>query len=135
MKTVPVVAGLILERGKLLIAQRRVGSHRGGLWEFPGGKIKENEEPRQALRRELREELGIEVEVGALVEAAFHVYPEYPILLLAYVCRIREGVPRPLGCQDLRWVHADELQGFPMPPADDPIRGRFLSLRDRFSTS
>jgi len=133
MRTVLVVAGLIVEKTKILLAQRRVGSHRGGLWEFPGGKIKESEEPRQALRRELQEELGIEVEVGTLVEAAFHVYPEYPILLLAYLCRVREGVPSPLGCQELRWVRADELQGFPMSPADEPIRGRVLFLRDRFS--
>ena len=84
--------------------------------------MKEGEEPRQALRRELEEELGIETEVGGIFEAVFHVYPEYPVLLLVYQCQVKNGIPRPLGCHDLRWVDRVELEGFAMPPADDPIR-------------
>jgi 8-oxo-dGTP diphosphatase len=87
----------------------------------------EMEEPRQALRRELMEELGIEVDVGTIVEAVYHVYPETPILLLLYSCRIQKGTPKPLGSQDLRWVDSEELRKLAMPPADDPIRNRLCS--------
>jgi 8-oxo-dGTP diphosphatase len=127
MKTIVVTAALIKAGQKILITQRREDAHCRLLWEFPGGKVKEGEEPRQALRRELEEELGIEVEVGGMFDAAFHVYPEYPVLLLVYRCQVTQGVPKPLACYDLRWVDLDELTGFPMPPADDPIRRRIGS--------
>lgn len=127
MKTIVVTAALIKEGQKILITQRREDAHCRLLWEFPGGKVKEGEEPRQALRRELEEELGIEAEVGGMFDAAFHVYPEYPVLLLLYRCQVTQGVPKPLACRDLRWVDPDELAGFPMPPADDPIRKRIGS--------
>ncbi len=121
MKTVIVTAGVILEQEKILVTQRKEGSHQGLLWEFPGGKVKEGEEPREALRRELKEELDVEVEVGTIFESVYHPYPEYPILLLIYHCRIVRGVPKPLGCRDLRWVCLRELKELPMPPADIPI--------------
>ncbi len=127
MKTLIVTAGVISKEGKVLITQRREGDHYGLFWEFPGGKVEDGEEPRQALRRELKEELGIETEVGGIFEVVFHVYPEYPILLLVYHCQVKRGVPRPLGCRDLRWVDSQELEGFPMPPADDPIRRKLRS--------
>ena len=124
MKTVIVTAAAILERERVLVTQRDEKSHYGLFWEFPGGKIKDGEEPRQALRRELKEELGIDAAVGTLFDAVFHVYPEYPVLLLIYFCRIERGVPRPLGCRDLRWVNMDELERLTMLPADAPIRER-----------
>ena len=122
MKTVIVAAGIITEQGKILVTQRKEDSHLGLLWEFPGGKVKHGEEPREALRRELKEELDIEVDVGMIFEAVYYPYPQYPILLLAYHCRIDKGVPTPLGCHDLRWVNLRELETLAMPPADDPIR-------------
>jgi 8-oxo-dGTP diphosphatase len=127
VKTILVTAGLITEQKKILVTQRKKDSPQGLLWEFPGGKVMEGEEPRQALRRELREELGIEAEVGMIYEAVFHLYPENPILLLIYRCRIEKGTPECLGCRDLRWVHPHELEGLAMPPADDPIRKRLCS--------
>ena len=131
MKTLVVTAALIIEQGKILITQRQEGAHCGLFWEFPGGKVTEGEEPRQALRRELEEELGIEAEAGVIFEAVFHVYPEYPILLLTYHCQVKKGIPRPLGCRDLRWVDLEELEGYTMPPADDPIRRKLGSLQER----
>ena len=122
MKTLLVTAGIMTNQGEVLIAQRKEGSARGLLWEFPGGKLKDGEEPREALRRELREELGIEVEVGRIFEAVFHIYPEHPILLLAYRCRIEKGHPQPLGCHEVRWVPIKELAKLPMAKADVPIR-------------
>jgi 8-oxo-dGTP diphosphatase len=121
MKTVIVTAGVIIEQKKILVTQRKEDAHQGLLWEFPGGKVKEGEEPREALRRELKEELDVEVEVGTIFEAIYHPYPKYPILLLIYYCRIERGVLKPLGCRDLRWVNLKELKELPMPPADIPI--------------
>ncbi|MCJ7641544.1 MAG: NUDIX domain-containing protein, partial [Desulfobacterales bacterium] len=83
---------------------------------------REGEEPKEALQRELREELGIEVKVGTILEVVFHVYPEYPILLLAYRCQIEKGRPQPLGCHEVRWVPIGELAKLPMAQADVPIR-------------
>jgi 8-oxo-dGTP diphosphatase len=130
MKTVIVTAALIIEQGKILVTQRKKDSSRGLLWEFPGGKVKEGEEPREALRRELKEELDVEVKVGMIFDAVFYSYPEYPILLLVYRCRIEKGFLKPIGCHDLRWVSFQELEKLPMPPADDPIRKHLSSSGD-----
>ena len=131
MKTVIVTAALIIEQGKILVTQRKEDSSQGLLWEFPGGKVKEREEPREALGRELKEELDVEVEVGMLFDAVFHSYPEYPILLLVYRCRIVEGFLKPIGCHDLRWVSLGEVEKLAMPPADDPIRKHLSSSEKR----
>ena len=118
MKTVIVTAALTIEHGRLLVTQRKQDSSRGLLWEFPGGKVEEGEDPRGALRRELKEELDVEVEVGELFDAVFYSYPEYPILLLVYRCRVEKGSLRPIGCHDLQWVTLRELKTLAMPPAD-----------------
>ncbi|MGO8989138.1 MAG: (deoxy)nucleoside triphosphate pyrophosphohydrolase [bacterium] len=128
MKTMVVTAALIIEQGKILVTQRKKGSSHALLWEFPGGKVKEGEEPREALRRELAEELEVEVEVGMIFDAVFYSYPEYPVLLLIYRCRVEKGPPRPIACQDLRWVTLRELEKLAMPPADDPVRKHLLAL-------
>ena len=132
MKPVLVVAGVIIENGRVLITQRRKGDRHGLLWEFPGGKVKEEEEPREGLKRELKEELDIEVKVGRLLRVVYHTYPEYSILLLVYGCRMERGVPKPLECSDLRWVRPMELGSFDMSPADAPIRE---DLRSHFETA
>ena len=131
MKTVIVTAALTIEQGKLLVTQRRKDSSHGLLWEFPGGKVEEGEDPRGALRRELKEELDVEVEVGGLFDAVFHFYPDYPILLLVYRCRVEKGFLRPIGCYDLRWGTLRELETLVMPPADDPIRKHLFSSEQK----
>jgi len=127
MRTIIVTAAVIIQKGKVLVTQRKEGSPQGLLWEFPGGKVNEAEDPKAALKRELKEELSIEVEVERIFEVVFHLYPEYPILLLAYECQIKKGDPEPIGCQNLQWVHFEELKGLSMPPADEPIRIRLTS--------
>jgi 8-oxo-dGTP diphosphatase len=126
MKTIIVTAGVIVQKGRVLVAQRREDSPHGLLWEFPGGKVKEGEEPREALRRELKEELDIEAEVGKIFDAVFHPYPACPVLLLVYCCRIVKGDPKPLESLRLKWVGLRELEGLAMPQADGPIRKRLL---------
>ena len=122
MKTIVVTAGVMAEHGKILVTQRKKDSPQGLLWEFPGGKVNKGEEPREALRRELKEELDVDVEVGTIFEAVYHLYPDYPILLLVYRCSIHQGTLKPIGCHDLRWVSMKDLKKLAMPPADDPIR-------------
>jgi len=131
MKALVVTAGVVIERGKVLVTQRKKGSSQGLLWEFPGGKLENGETPRMALRRELKEELDVEVEVGPIFETVYYPYPESPILLLVYHCRILKGLLKPLGCRDLRWVTLKELKDLAMPPADDPIRRHLFSSEEK----
>jgi len=130
MKTIIVAAGLMIEQGKILVTQREGGSPHGFLWEFPGGKVEEGEDPRQALQRELGEELGIKVEVGRFFDAILHPYPEAPVLLLFYHCRIEEGNAKPLKSRGLLWASPRELKELAMPAADDPIRQHLLSVEE-----
>ncbi len=117
-----VVAGILSDAdGRVLLAQRTHGSHLAGLWEFPGGKIEPGESAEDALRRELHEELAIEI--GAtepLISIPWH-YPEKSIVL--HALRVREFRGTPLGQQQqqLRWDFPDDMAGIPMPPPDRPI--------------
>ena len=117
-RVIEVAAGLVFRNGQLLITQRPAGGHLPGLWEFPGGKKETNETFEQCLRRELREELDIEVEVGELVETITHEYPEKVVELRFFRCTWLEREPRPVGCPALRWVKAGELKDYEFPAAD-----------------
>lgn len=117
-----VVAAVIRRGdGRVLLAQRLPGGPHGGLWEFPGGKVEAGESPEAALRREIREELGVEVEVGGTLLAVDHDYPHVRIRLSAYSCTLVDGVPRPLHCQDFAWALPEEFGSYPMPAADLPV--------------
>ena len=118
---IQVAAGLLAQDGRYLITQRRAGVHLGGLWEFPGGKREADELLEDCLRRELREELGIEITQPVLFRVIRHEYPEKSVELHFFRCSIASGLPRPLGCEDLRWVTPEELGQFHLPPADQPL--------------
>ena len=118
MPAIDVAAALVFREGKLLITQRYAQAHLGGLWEFPGGKREPKESFEECLVRELREELGIEVTVGELVESITHEYPEKTVHLKFYHCRWKEHEPQPLGCSAFRWVTAPELRDYEFPAAD-----------------
>ena len=115
---IEVSAGLVFRDGKLLITQRHADAHLGGLWEFPGGKREADESFEDCLVRELREELGIEVEVGELVESITHDYPEKTVALNFFRCRWKQNEPRALDCVDWKWVTARELRDYEFPAAD-----------------
>ncbi|HWD90808.1 MAG TPA: 8-oxo-dGTP diphosphatase MutT [Verrucomicrobiae bacterium] len=115
---IEVAAGLVFRKGKLLITQRHTGAHLGGLWEFPGGKRDGDETFEQCLVRELREELGIEVEVGEVLESLTHAYPEKTVVLKFFRCGWRQNEPRAIDCHDLKWVSAAELRDYEFPAAD-----------------
>jgi mutator protein MutT len=115
---IEVAAGLVFREGKLLITQRHTSAHLGGLWEFPGGKREGDETFEQCLVRELREELGSEVEVGELIESLTHAYPEKTVVLKFFRCRWKQNEPRAIDCLDLKWVSAAELRNYEFPAAD-----------------
>src|ERR1700722_636304 len=108
-KIIEVSAGLVFREGRLLITQRRAHDHLGGLWEFPGGKRHDGESDEECLKRELREELGIEVEVGPLLETVTYEYPEKAVRLKFFLCKWKLHEPRALGCADFAWVNRERL--------------------------
>jgi len=126
-RRIEVVAGAITDaRGRVLLARRTEGRDLAGLWEFPGGKREPGETPEQALVRELREELGIEAEVGAPLIAVAQQYPGKRLRLDVRGVTRWQGTPRGHEGQALAWVPRDKLPGYAMPPADRPVVAALL---------
>ena len=121
---IDVAAGLVFRDGKLLITKRYDDAHLGGMWEFPGGKRERDETFEQCVTRELREELGIEVTVGELVESVTHEYPGKTVHLKFFVCQWDKNEPQALGCSECKWVTAKELKGHEFPEADAQLLKR-----------
>jgi mutator protein MutT len=126
---IEVSAGLVFRNGKLLITQRRAKDHLGGLWEFPGGKREGEETDEACLRRELREELGIEVEVKELLESFRHDYPEKSVYLKFFRCVLLEGEPSPISCDTVAWVTASQLSEYAFPEADFRLLGKLRASK------
>lgn len=120
MTTIIVVAAVVEENDAFLITRRPDGVHLAGMWEFPGGKIDPSESHSDALRREMREELDTDVDVGPLVFETTHAYPERTVSLYFYRCALR-GQARPLLGQEMRWVPRSELASLGFPPADEEL--------------
>ncbi len=124
MKTLLVSAvALIDPDGRVLLAQRPEGKSMAGLWEFPGGKVEPGETPEAALIRELQEELGIDTWESCLAPLTFasHSYRDFHLLMPLFACRKWQGTPTPIEGQTLKWVRANKLRDYPMPPADIPL--------------
>lgn len=119
------MAAAVLRRdGRVLITRRPEDTALGGLWEFPGGKRESGETLEACLKRELREELGIEVSVGRQVEFIPYDYGTHRVVVHFFDCILLDGTPQPLGCQDLRWVLPAELSSYRFPPADTHLLAR-----------
>lgn len=118
-----VTAGVIWHEDRLLIAQRPLDKLLGGLWEFPGGKCEPGESLDDCLQREIREELGIDIEVNAPLTVVRHAYTHFRITLHAFQCRLVSGEPRALGGPAWRWVRLEDLDGFAFPVTDRRIIG------------
>jgi len=120
--TVLVAAAVLVARGRVLLTQRRAGTHLAGAWEFPGGKVEDGEDPREALRRELREEVGIEAQVGEIVDVTFHRYQDAnkAVLLLFFEATLETDSPEPraVDVAATRWATREELRDEDFPPAD-----------------
>ncbi|MFC0385623.1 bifunctional GNAT family N-acetyltransferase/(deoxy)nucleoside triphosphate pyrophosphohydrolase [Muricoccus vinaceus] len=118
-----VACGLIDSDGRVLLARRPEGKPMAGLWEFPGGKVGPGETPEEALIRELREELGIDVSTACLAPFAFASHPleGRHLLMPLYLCRRWNGTPEGREGQALAWVRPAKLGDYAMPPADKPL--------------
>ena len=116
---VNVVAGIIKnEEGKILITQRNFKKAQGGLWEFPGGKIEPNETKEDAIVREIKEELDIDIQVENYISEKVFNYPEKDINLIALECKKINGDVKLLEHEDYRWIDNSELGNFEFAPAD-----------------
>lgn len=126
-KQIEVSAALIFRGGKLLVTQRPVTAHLGGLWEFPGGKREPQETFEECLAREIREELGVEIAVGNLFDEISHDYPEKSIRLKFFICRLLRGEPQPIECAALAWVNKAGLDDYAFPAADAQLLQKLKS--------
>lgn len=114
-----IAVGMIVNsRGELLIALRPDDAMLGGLWEFPGGKKEKDETLEEAVRRELKEELGVDVRVLKKFKTLKHAYSHFKITLHAFWCTIAEGTPEPKSSVELKWVAPAQLDEYPFPKAN-----------------
>ncbi len=117
-------AATLNRKGEVLIAQRLEGDMLGGLWEFPGGKLEPGETIEECVARELKEELGINVEVGDLLMTVQHAYSHFTMTMHVYFTKIISGRPRPIHCADYKWVKIPELGKHAYSKADLQVVAR-----------
>jgi A/G-specific adenine glycosylase len=115
------VAAISNDLGLILIDRRLPGGVFGGFWEFPGGKIEAGETVEACIQREIREELGIEIEVGERLITIDHAYTDYRVTLMVHRCRYVSGEPQPIECDEIRWVTLDQLDQYSFPKANVEI--------------
>ena len=130
-KNLVIVASIALidANDQILIAKRPNKKHLSGFWEFPGGKVEKGESPEYALIREVKEELNIDINNKCIAPLTFSEfnYKKFHLLLLLYVCRRWEGEPMSMEKNQIKWVKANTLRQYKMPPADDSL---IYSLQD-----
>ena len=119
---IDVVAAVIRDNeGKILIAQRNFMKSQGGLWEFPGGKIEQNETREQAIIREIKEEMDIDIQVERYISEKIFNYPDKSINLIALECKKISGEIKLIEHEDIKWVEKNDLKKFEFAPADEFI--------------
>lgn len=127
MKTINVVAAVIMKEGKVFATQRGYGEFKDG-WEFPGGKVEAGESPEEALCREIREELEVEVNIGGLIDTIEYDYPAFHLSMKCYACTIAGGSPHLLEHEAARWLSADQLDSVAWLPADITLIPKIAGL-------
>jgi 8-oxo-dGTP diphosphatase len=127
-RPVLVAAAVVIEGGRVLLTQRLPGAHLEGAWEFPGGKVEPGESPEEALAREMREEVGVDVQVDDIVDVTFWRYERKDVLLLFYRARIVAGAIQDLGVAAHRWAALVDLAALTFPPADVKVLQKVRSL-------
>lgn len=116
---IDVVAAVIKDKeGKILITKRNLKKAQGGLWEFPGGKIEPNETRKNAIIREIKEELDVDIKVDKYLAEKEFIYPEKTINLIALECTITKGNIKLLEHEDYRWINKNNLEEYEFAPAD-----------------
>jgi mutator protein MutT len=124
-----VVAALIWQNNKFMICQRPANKARGLLWEFVGGKVELGETKEQALIRECQEELAITIAVGKVLMEVVHEYPDITVCLTLFNASIKDGQPKLLEHNDIRWISPDEISQYDFCPADTEIIKRIQGER------
>lgn len=117
MKTIRVVAAIIIHEDKVFATQRGYGEFKGG-WEFPGGKIEEGETPQEALVREIKEELNVEIEVGELLDVVEYDYPNFHLSMDCFICKIKSGELVLNEHEAAKWLTKEMLDSVEWLPAD-----------------
>lgn len=126
-KNIEVVAAIIIRDGKLFATQRGYGEWKDW-WEFPGGKIEPEESQEDALKREIREELATEIEVGTLLTTVEYDYPKFHLIMHCYLCTIISGGLSLLEHEDARWLVMDELDSVQWLPADKDVIEKLIAI-------
>ena len=122
-----IAVGIVEKDGKVLIARRPEDGMLGGLWEFPGGKVEDGETLQECVKRELKEELDIEVLVGDFLMFVDHQYTHFTITLHAFFCRLISGDPKAIGCSDWKWEEKEDLSSYAFPKANKTILEALLA--------
>jgi mutator protein MutT len=121
-KVIKDVCGALIERdGEFIIARRKPDDTFGGLWEFPGGSIEPGEDREECLKREIKEELGVDIEVGRLIYTFADEIPSLKINVFLFECKIKKGIPRPIDCQEVRWADLVRLKRLKLAQADKKV--------------
>lgn len=115
------VAVISNQQQKILIDRRKATGEMGGLWEFPGGKIEAGETIKACIKREVREELGIDILVGDRLTTITHNYKTFKVTLYVHDCQYLKGVPQPIECEEIQWVTPAELNQYQFPSANAQI--------------
>ena len=131
LKQVLVTAAVIIKTGQILLAQRLPEAFEGNKWEFPGGKVEPGEDPRAGLRRELKEELGLEVKVGRVLEVCAENFETRQLVLLYFEVKIVQGVPEPIDCQAVAWLEPEQVENLVMPKLDRQFWESFKGNKDK----
>jgi 8-oxo-dGTP diphosphatase len=126
-KPITVVCAIIERNGRALVAQRARAKSQGGMWEFPGGKLHDGELPRDALVREIAEELCIEIRVGEALAPSTHDYGDFAITLLPFLCSIATGDPSATEHEAIAWCDPGELGALNWAEADLPVVASYLA--------
>lgn len=127
-RIIEVVGAIIRDGDRYLVGQRAANKSQGGLWEFMGGKIELGETPEQALARECREELALEIEDEHIIDSVVHEYPEKTIRLTLISCSPKSGsIPKALEHQQIRWVTRSEMDVIDFAPADRELINKLFS--------
>lgn len=126
--TIRVVAAVIEQNGRYLVTQRRPTAVLPLLWEFPGGKVEADESDLEALAREVRHRVGVEIKPGAQISSVSHTYEHYTVELHLYECRLLEGEPSAVNVHQFRWVESDDFDQLPFTPADEASMSKLLGM-------
>ncbi len=118
---IEVVAAVIIREDRYMIARRAPGKHLAGYWEFPGGKIEEDETPEHSLQREIQEEFGVHAEVGQYLGDNVHDYGEKIVRLMAYEVIVEEDIHQSTDHDQIEWVELSQMHDYPLAPADVPL--------------